>query len=287
MCDTRLFKMEKRIVALENDNSSSMRSPCCVVIWHRPGDRRVGHPASDPTRFGNCSFKLKLFMGVLYPRYQQLFAEAEQSADPILNGTRSHRSHAQRTNVFGLGHVVNEGLGTWREFTVEWEFHESVCRVVAAKPFSSMVTCLQSSLRLNVWRVTTRSSRGMQWMMVSRWEWSSSWACTIHVSKNITHTQHCTVGQQDQDARRTLGNRAHATVLQFTASTHGESRPRARRRREERPRQLITATATSCRKGDNHPKQRQRLRALRRRKGISIARRRNTRDRIAANGRWF
>ena len=48
------------------------------------------HNNGDPTKFGDWSFKLKSYMGALDPRYQQPFAENEQSADPILNATRDH-----------------------------------------------------------------------------------------------------------------------------------------------------------------------------------------------------
>ena len=50
----------------------------------------VGNPDShngDSTKFGDWSFKLKLYTGAFDAQYQDLFAESEQSAVPITNAT--------------------------------------------------------------------------------------------------------------------------------------------------------------------------------------------------------
>ena len=54
----------------------------------------------DQIKFGDQSFKLKSYMDALHSRDGRLFAEAEQSTDPILNGSRE--SSAPPQFVFAL-----------------------------------------------------------------------------------------------------------------------------------------------------------------------------------------
>ena len=92
---------------------------------------------------------------------------------------------------------------------------------------SSIVTCLQGSLRFNVWWLATRSRR----------------ACTTHVAKNTSYVENL-----DQDARRNPGNRAHATVHQLPASTNATGgRAEGQGEGEGKYRCNATATVTSSR----------------------------------------
>ena len=74
-------------------------------------------------------------MGALDSRYQQLFAEAEQSAVPDLDATRDSTdvtlsaqlryvlvTLSTDTALDKCHHAgISEGLETWRQTTVEWE----------------------------------------------------------------------------------------------------------------------------------------------------------------------
>ena len=66
---------------------------------------KPNHCSRDRTRFVCWSVKLQSYMVTLDSRYQQLFAEAEKSTDPILIATRD----PQRTAVRSAGHVSTSG----------------------------------------------------------------------------------------------------------------------------------------------------------------------------------
>ena len=82
-------------------------------------------------------------MGALDTRYQRLFAEAEQSANPILNATCEHgdATLSAQLHYVLVGHVV-DGHGTARtrdmaavHSRVGTQVDEPLRRVVAAFPF--------------------------------------------------------------------------------------------------------------------------------------------------------
>ena len=152
--NTGLFEMERRTVALEGECQQLINE--VTVLRGQVGQRQLaaaGVPASatpitdtkvigwpdhyngDPTRFGDWSFKLNSYMGALDSRWRQLFAEAEQSAVPIKNATRNSTDatlsvqqccvlvRLSTDTALDKCHNarINEGLETWRQFTVEWE----------------------------------------------------------------------------------------------------------------------------------------------------------------------
>ena len=60
------------------------------------------HDSGDPTRFGDWSLKLKSYMGAVDSRYHQQFAEAEQSADPILSDTRDNTEATLKAQLYSV-----------------------------------------------------------------------------------------------------------------------------------------------------------------------------------------
>ena len=152
--NTRMFEVKGQTVVLEAERQQLIN--VVTVLRGQGGQRQpaaAGVPASstptidtkvlgksdhcngDPTRFGDWSFKIKSYMDALGSGYQQLFAEAEQSAVPILNATRDSTEatlNAQPYFVLVMLSTdtaldkchnagINEGLKTWRQFTVGWE----------------------------------------------------------------------------------------------------------------------------------------------------------------------
>ena len=226
------------------------------------------HINGDPTKFGDWSFELKSYMRALDSRYQQLFAETEQSAVPILNVTRDLTEatlNAQLYCVFFTSSAATtlestkdsrRGASSQLSGSRSSRICTSGCCCKAHS--SSTVTCLQGSLHLNVWRVTTKSSRGKQWTMISRWRWPS---LDVHGSIVKEHLIRNTAPLDSW-----IKSRARKST--HTHSQHQcnwEPRPRARGRgkgrRKERPKQRHRHRHLKP-KRDNHPKQRQKAKSL-------------------------
>ena len=144
--NTRLFEMERRTVALEGERQQLINgvtvlrcevgqtaSSTCTIDTMVIG--KQDHYNGDPTSFSDWSSLFKVYMGTLDSRYQQLFTEAEQSAVPILSATRDpteatlsgHQYHVSvmlsTDTALDTCHNagINDGLETWRQYTVEWE----------------------------------------------------------------------------------------------------------------------------------------------------------------------